>query len=388
MRSLGIATELRALALVCLTLTAAACGGTGAEQTAGGVGPTGSGSGAGSGSGGGGGGGSGSGGGSAGTCEAVPACDAAPPDAGPKLPWTNDAPSGDANHRGRDLLLNPGDPQWIIAKFAYGTITGNPFTFDNDLEGEQVDIWLLRGCGSKWELLGSAITTNDDAFGNGPHDPVEGVEDDGGRVYFEIPAAKALGVGRHRVHLVVRGDQSSTELTLQVVPPGTPIVVTDVDGTITESEYIEFEALLAGELPPVHVDAAGVFDILASKGYLPMYLTARPEWLGQRTRDVLAMNGFPPGIVHTTTSDTGAVGGSASEFKTGELAVLKKRGMVPAFAFGNTETDAEAYDNGGIQPIDRRVFYQFDDTVFGGRRIESYTELLEEYAKEPDAVCP
>jgi hypothetical protein len=92
--------------------------------------------------------------------------------------------------------------------------------------------------------------------------------------------------------------------------------------------------------------------------------------------------------VHTTVTDTGATGSSAASFKTEELAALKKRGVVPAFGFGNTETDAEAYHNGAIGPLNHRVFYQFDDTVFGGRRIESYTELLGEYASEPNAVCP
>ncbi|MCK6592588.1 MAG: phosphatidylinositol transfer protein, partial [Polyangiaceae bacterium] len=228
----------------------------------------------------------------------------------------------------------------------------------------------------------------DDIFGNGPNDPVEGVNDDGGRVYFKIPPEKELGLGRHRVRLVVRGDLSGTDVYIEVVPKGTPIFVTDIDGTLTESEYIEFSALLQGELPPVHADAAKAFSILVSKGYRPMYLTARPEWLGQRTRDVLAANNFPPGIVHTTVTDTGAVGGSAVDYKTGELAMLKARDLVPSLGFGNAESDAEAYDNGQIQPVGDRIFYQFDDVAFGGRRIESYTQLLEEFEARPDAVCP
>ncbi|HLM76274.1 MAG TPA: hypothetical protein VK459_26385, partial [Polyangiaceae bacterium] len=351
------------------------------EESSGGS-PSGSGGSGGSGSGSGGSGTGGSGGGSPGsTCGAVPACDAALPDPGPMLPWNNGEPDSFANHRGRDLFLNPGDPQWILGKFAYGKD-------DNDLEDEQVDIWLLRDCGSKWELLGTALTSNDDFFGSGPNDTVEGVKDDGGRVYFRIPAEKELGIGRHRVRMVVRGDLSGTDVYIEVVPKGTPLFVTDIDGTLTESEYIEFQALLEGELPPVHPDAAKAFSILVSKGYRPMYLTARPEWLGQRTRDVLAANKFPPGIVHTTVTDTGAVGGSAAEYKTGELAMLKARALVPSLGFGNAESDAQAYENGGIEPVTDRVFYQFDDVAFGGRRIESYTQLLEEFEGRADAVCP
>lgn len=378
----AVASPAYALSVALLTL-AAACGSpseqasSGSPGGSGGAGGSGSGGSAGSGDGGS----AGSGGSGSATCGAVPACDAALPDFGPKLPWNNDAPDSFPNHRARDLFLNPGDPQWIIGKFAYGAD-------DNDLEDEQVDIWLLRDCGSKWEILGTALTTNDDIFGNGPHDPVEGVEDDGGRVYHQIPAQKELGLGRHKVMLVVRGDLSTTELFIEVVPKGTPVFVTDIDGTLTESEYIEFQALLEGELPPVHTDAANAFSILVSKGYRPMYLTARPEWLGRRTRDVLNANGFPPGIVHTTVTDTGAIGDSAVTYKSGELAVMKARGLQPAFGFGNAESDAEAYNNAAIDPVANRVFYQFDDTIFGGRRIESYTELLDEYAGVPEAVCP
>jgi hypothetical protein len=53
--------------------------------------------------------------------------------------------------------------------------------------------------------------------------------------------------------------------------------------------------------------------------------------------------------------------------------------------FGNTDSDATAYDNAGIQPLDHRVFYQFDDP-FGGRRIESYYDLLPEFGAL-DPVC-
>jgi hypothetical protein len=60
--------------------------------------------------------------------------------------------------------------------------------------------------------------------------------------------------------------------------------------------------------------------------------------------------------------------------------------LIPAWAFGNTETDAEAYDNGSVLPLSQRVFYQFDDGVYGGRRIESYTELLAELDSLP-SLC-
>jgi hypothetical protein len=382
---------MRALFLLSTAMLAAGCGSAGATPgetpggDAGGGGSSSQSSGtAGAGGGATGGGGSAGGGGATGGgvpgawCVPPPACDAAPPDPGPAVDWAHvgsyvTVAAGEANHRGRDLILSSGDPQWVLAKFAYGLI-------DKDLKDEQVDVYLLRDCGTTWELLGSAITTEE-----GELPEVEGVSDSGGRVYFEIPADRALGPGRHRAHLVVRGDLTSTDLFIEVVPRGTPVFVSDVDGTLTGTETEEFSSLLSGQLPSAHQGAPEAFHILASKGYHPMYLTARPEWLVGRTREFLDAYDFPPGIVHTTLGLTGATGQSAADYKTGELDLLAGKGMVPAWVFGNTATDAEAYDNAGVTPREQRVFYQFDD-MFGGRRIESYTDLLAELEGLP-SLC-
>lgn len=311
-------------------------------------------------------------------CRPIPACDAPAPSPA-RSGWKNFSSSffaafGQPNHRGRDLVLNPGDPQRVIAKFSYGL-------FDKDIKGEQIAVYLLRDCGESWELLGNAKTTKDDE-----HPTVEGVDDSGGRIYFEIPPEKALGIGRHRLHLVVLGDLTSTDLFIEVLPPGAPVVVSDVDGTLTTTETEEFTALLSGTLPGVHVDAPKAIQILASKGYHPMYVTARPEWLVQRTRDFLNRNGFPQGIVHTTLGLTGATGASAAAYKTEELAALADRDIVPDWAFGNTVTDAQAYDNAGIASRDQRVFYNFEDKEHGGRTIKEYTDLISELEALP-SLC-
>ena len=118
-------------------------------------------------------------------------------------------------------------------------------------------------------------------------------------------------------------------------------------------------------------------QILASKGVRPLYLTARPEWLTQRSRDFLTQRGFPAGIVHTTLSKLGALGGAAETYKTNELSALASKGLAPLYAFGNTESDGVAYANAGVEPVGHRVFFKFDDP-HGGRRIEDYGELLGE----------
>jgi phosphatidate phosphatase APP1 len=315
------------------------------------------------------------------TCAPSPACAAAPPLAVPQhRDWRHavksrvDVAVGSPHHRGRDLFVNPGARQTVIAKIAYGII-------DKDLEDEEVDVFVQRDCGDSWELLGTTITTGE----NGTHPTVEGVDDGGGRVYFEIPPDRHLGPGKHRIRLVVAGDGSSTDLFLDVVPPKTPIFISDVDGTLTSSENVEFLKLLEGELPDTHPGAPEALRALAAKGYRPIYVTARPEWLVQRTRDFLDKHGFPPGIVHTSTSLIGAgFGASAATFKSGELAMLAQKGLVPSFAFGNMPSDSDAYGGANVQPPDHRIFYQISG-AFTGRRIESYTELVPGFEALPGA---
>ncbi|MFO0750318.1 MAG: phosphatidylinositol transfer protein [Myxococcota bacterium] len=297
-----------------------------------------------------------------------PACNAALPDLGATSDWNNlgsiaTTVLGGDRHRGRDLYLREGDDQWALAKFAYGAL-------DSDLKGEDVDIWLLRDCGTTWELLGTATTTND-----GDHATVEGVEDSGGWVYFKIPTAKALGLGRHRLVFVVKGDHTLAEQFIEVLPADARFVVTDVDGTQTESETAEFTAIFLGSDPAAQPHGAEALTAFAARGYHIFYLTARPEWLTAQTHTWLDAHGYPPGEVHTTWTFTGAFSTAAETFKTDELdALLARFAGGVAFGIGNTATDEAAYENVGI-PADHAYLYQFDPTS-SGTRIDDYANLV------------
>ena len=194
-------------------------------------------------------------------------------------------------------------------------------------------------------------------------------------------------MGRHRLHFVVGGDLSTTDAFIEVVPRGTAIFVSDVDGTLTPSETAEFGGLLTGAIPEANADSPRILGLLADKGYRPLFLTARPEWLTGRTREFLATRGFPAGIVHTTLGGSGAVGAAATSFKTAEIAALQGKGLRPAYAFGNTDTDAEAYANRMVDPAANRVFYRYADMKFGGRRIDDWGSLEAEIRALPP-VCP
>lgn len=312
------------------------------------------------------------------SCPPPPACDAPPPAYDPIEDWRHSIGSrftvsqGSERHRGRDLLLRSTDEQWALAKLAYGLA-------DDDLEDEDVDIWLLRDCGTTWERLGRATSTND---GGTVHPTVERIVDDGGRIYFQIPDAQRLGPGRHRIHFVVRGDHTSADQYIQVLAGGERVVVSDVDGTLTESETAEFLTVLSGPSPAVNPNAPEALAVLAERGFIIFYVTARPDWLTTRTHEWRVERGLPPGLVHTTNNGIGAQGSAAVAFKTEELAEIADRLGAPAsMAIGNTATDAEAFAAVGVA-ADWRLFYQFGD-VMGGMRFDDYAELIPRFEALP-----
>ncbi len=304
-------------------------------------------------------------------CPPIPACDAPPPAPGATVAWRHlttrlTVALGSARHRGRDLFLREGEAQWALAKFAYGLN-------DDDLNDEDVDLYLLRDC-TRWEMLGTARTSLDSA----PHAAVEGVNDTGGRVYFEIPAARRLAVGWHRVRFVVRGDHTVADQWIRVIPAGARVVVSDVDGTLTESENAALLALLTGPPPGANAGGAAMLQALVARGWEVFYLTARPEWLAASTHDWLTLRGFPRGIVHTTLGLTGATGAPAQSFKTAELAALRTRfGRAPDYGFGNTDSDVGAYVAGGVAVP---YYYRYTGDVRGGTRVDDYTPLAARFS--------
>lgn len=306
---------------------------------------------------------------------ALAACDSVPaPSVGARRRFRHRRSSivtalGAANHRGRDLLLRPGDRQIAIAKFAYGPT-------DKDLVDEEVDVFLLRDYKGSWERVGTALTSDD-----GEHAGVEGIDDSGGRVYFEIPPAATLGAGRHRLHLSVAGDRTGADLVIQVAPAGTQFFIADIDGTLTTSGTAEFRSLVSGTLPAAHPFAPAALRALAARGYVPLYLSGRPEPLLNRTRAFLGQRGFPPGLVMTTARKRGAIGSAAARFKTETLArMLTARGFVATYAFGDTGSDAQAYASANVQ---HRLFYRYLDAAHGGRRFDSYRTLVADLGAAP-----
>lgn len=234
-------------------------------------------------------------------------------------------------HDGEDAIAVQGERATVRAKLAYGPTS-------KDLEDEWVEVWIDR-CG-ELEWLDSVLT------------------DDDGRIALQLDAALLPGVGRHRLHFRVEGDGTLTSATLWVLPIGSRIAVFDIDGTLTTSDWELFEDLvddvfapiLHGHAPDARAGASEITRARDEQGYVILYLTGRPYWLTQRSREWLAARGMAPGALVTTrrTSQMLPTESGVGTFKADVLAELELLGLDIDIAYGNASTDVFAYAEAGI----------------------------------------
>jgi hypothetical protein len=233
-------------------------------------------------------------------------------------------------HYAHDVAANPGAKVAVVGKFAYGDV-------GKDLEDEPVTVW-LDDC--------AAVTSI-----------ASGKTDDDGRAAIEITAPAKPG--EYALHFVVGGDGSSTRASLWVVERGTPVVVFDIDGTLTESDAEvnkdvldeHFAAMVGGDYAPkIYADGAVLADTWVDKGVLPIYVSGRPYWLSQYSRDWLAGENFPRGLVRTTDRHREVVPKieGVGQFKAATLRRLLELGVDVQAAYGNATTDIWAYADVGI----------------------------------------
>lgn len=239
---------------------------------------------------------------------------------------------GSPGHSAQDLLAGPSSSAQLEGKFAYGAVS-------KDLEDEQIEAY-LDDC-SSWQRVGSALTNSD------------------GRARLSLRAPLAPGV--YGLRLVVRGDASTTAARLFVAATTTPLVVFDIDGTLTTDDEELFKDLLADLFSPIlrgdYVPKAYPYskelvDERSRLGALPVFLTGRPYVLTQRSRDWLAALGFQRGVLHTTDSNSEILptNSSVGSYKLAYLRRLQGQGYSLQAAYGNATTDIYAYANAGVAP--------------------------------------
>lgn len=172
------------------------------------------------------------------------------------------------NHRANDVIVIEDSPQILTAKFTYG-----PFDMTY-LCGEKVDVYIMMAPPSgEWHHLGNAMTDNH------------------GKISFTIPEEKRVTQGIYPIKMVVRGDHTSTDFFLSVLPPKTETIVFSIDGSFTASMSI------MGKDPKVRAGAVDVVRHWQNLGYFILYVTARPDMQHKKVISWLAQHNFPHGMV-------------------------------------------------------------------------------------------
>jgi hypothetical protein len=226
-----------------------------------------------------------------------------------------------ANPSGEDIVTPPGTPAAARARFSYGTTAAA-------LDQEPVAVW-LDDCDG-WRSLGT-------------HPTAAGL--------IDVPIDGALTPGIYEARFEVLGDATVTVSYLWILPTGTHLAVTDIDGTLTTSDTELFvQILLNSYVPTAYPSAVELTTSHAAKRHVVVYMTGRPSFLSIATRQWLTDLGFAPGPLHLTSTpaeslptDTGV-----GDYKKAFLQSLTAKGYRLDLAYGNATTDIYAYEGAGL----------------------------------------
>ena len=199
--------------------------------------------------------------------------------------------------------------------------------FEKVLPDESVSLWTYDG--TAWQSLGRGQTGADG--------------------HYAFDATGTTPANGQPVYAMLEGDGSCAEHFAALYPAGTPVIVTDIDGTLTISDGELLTELSDETYVPKMMGAANtLMQTWVTKGYPVIYLTARPHLLRDESRTWLEGDMFPAGPMITTNGTTA----DAGDYKT-----IWLRRMVDSFgwnivaAYGNATTDIAAYANVAI-PLD------------------------------------
>ena len=199
-----------------------------------------------------------------------------------------------------------------------------------------------------------------------------------------------LPAGDYRVRMIVRGDLSIADGIFAVWPKGVQVVISDVDGTLTTSDWELFKDVLAGKVATMYPDAERAIRNWTDKGYRVMYLTGRPQIFNRYTRNWLTTHNLPQGVVRLTDDALDAVPSEqgVQAFKTQVIKeLIATFGAKVRAAHGNATTDIGAYQSNGIANSDVYIIGP-NAGKMGSTAVSSYTSLLAGLAKYPNAAQP
>jgi hypothetical protein len=205
------------------------------------------------------------------------------------------------------------------------TVSGGLFA--TPLPSENVSLWSYDG--NAWQTHGRATT---DATGAYNLDSMG----------FTIPAKQAL-------FSILEADGSCAEHYSLMLPPGSKVVVTDIDATLTTDDNQNLMQIPdATYVPMMMGHANAMLQAWDAKGYPVIYLTARPHVERIESRVWLRDEMFPTGPLITATDVE-----EPAAYKTLWLKrMVNDLGWTVVAAYGNAQTDIDAYNNAGIPKAD------------------------------------
>ncbi|KAH8420110.1 hypothetical protein KR009_005936 [Drosophila setifemur] len=221
-----------------------------------------------------------------------------------------------ANHRANDVIVQEGREQRLNARFMYGPL--DMIT----LHGEKVDVHIMKDPpAGEWTFLSTEVT------------------DKNGRISYSIPDQVSLGYGIFPVKMVVRGDHTSVDCYMAVVPPLTECVVFSIDGSFTASMSV------TGRDPKVRAGAVDVCRHWQELGYLLIYITGRPDMQQQRVVSWLSQHNFPHGLISFADGlSTDPLGHKTAYLNN----LVQNHGISITAAYGSSK-DISVYTNVGMR---------------------------------------
>jgi hypothetical protein len=205
------------------------------------------------------------------------------------------------------------------------TVTGGLFA--TPLPGENVSLWSYDA--GTWTMQGHGTT---DAMGA-----------------YNLDSTGYVAPNQQVLYSVLEADGSCAEHYDLMLPPGSKVVVTDIDGTLTTDDNQNLMQIPDATYVPLMMGSANaMLQAWDAKGYPIIYLTARPHVERVESRIWLRDEMFPVGALITAVDVE-----EASAYKT-----LWLKRMVDDFgwdivaAYGNAQTDIDAYNNVAIPKAD------------------------------------
>lgn len=165
---------------------------------------------------------------------------------------------------------------------------------------------------------------------------------------YDLAATGFVAPNGRPIYSMLEADGSCAVHFDYLLPPGSKVVVTDIDGTLTTNDSELFMQLADETYVPMMMTAADrLMQTWSMKGYPVVYLTARQHLVRPESRGWLTARGFPDGPLVTSYRDL-----PDDAYKTVWMQrMVHDFGWDVAAVYGNADTDITAYGNAGI-PLD------------------------------------